>query len=164
MAWRFLNIGKANAEIERLALEVSTVTKERDDLKAAMEANASEAVKAAEDLQTQVTAQAATIATLIAERDAARVDLEAAKKDAASQEVKIQTAASHKAAEITASQGQPPLATTPAGTPDGTPVGGDALVAQFQAIKDPSARTAFYRKHEAAIKAASRAERSQKTS
>lgn len=51
MAWKFLNIGKANEEITRLNAEVSKVTQERDDARAALEANGTEVSKAAEEIQ-----------------------------------------------------------------------------------------------------------------
>ena len=147
MAWRFLNISKANAEIDRLALEVSTITKERDDLKAAMESNGAETISALEDSQAKVAALEEGAKVLSAERDAVKVELDAAKKELEATPVKI----SQKAQEITASQGQPPVATAPAATPAG---GASGVAEQWQAITDPRAKTAFYKKNKAAIDAA----------
>ena len=79
MAWKFLNIGKANAEIERLEKElaaeqgkVATVTKERDDAKAALESNDSEIAKNATAVQTELT-------QVKVERDQIKSDLASAK-------------------------------------------------------------------------------------
>src|ERR1035438_10270732 len=64
MVWQFLNIGKANAEIDRLNAENLKVTKERDDANAAVESNSTEVTKHAEELQGQVTAATSTITGL----------------------------------------------------------------------------------------------------
>lgn len=144
MAWRFLNISKANAEIDRLSLELSAITKERDDLKAAMESNASETIKALEDATAKISALEEGAKALTAERDAALAALDVAKKEIEAAPVKI----SQKAAEITAAQGQPPIATTPAGSPAG---GSDDVIEQWKNIKDPTAKTAFYQKNKREI-------------
>lgn len=161
MAWKFLNIGKANAEVDRLALEVASVTKERDDLRANMETNASDVTKQAEELQGQV-------AALTIERDTAQAALVTAKAELATASDKLANPsaqivhiASAQAAAITSAQGQPPIASTPVSTPAGDVAASsvEGLNAQLDAIKDPGARTAFWRKNKQAILSASRSQR-----
>jgi chromosome segregation ATPase len=161
MAFKFLRIGAANAEIEKLAADNAALAKERDELRATIESNASETTKAAEELQKQVAAQAESLASLTAERDGLKAELDSTKErlteaeeqlaNPAAQIVKI---ASTRAAEITASQGQPPLQTAPAGPAGASPNSVEDLMGQIQAISDPTARTMFYRKHAAAFAAA----------
>jgi chromosome segregation ATPase len=131
MAWKFLNIGKANAEIERLETalaaeqaKVTTLTQERDAAKTALAENDSEIAKNAAAVQTEITQVKAerdqakadlgtaktTIATLTQERDEAKAKLTDPKGT-------IQSAATTKAAEITAAQGQPPIAAVPTTAP-----------------------------------------------
>jgi chromosome segregation ATPase len=131
MAWHFLNIGKANVEIDRLNAEVLKLTSERDAAKTALESNTSEVVTQAEGLQTQLTAATSTITGLqgqvgtltasVAAKDAdlvtVRAELATAKDTIANPSAQIVKIASVKAAEITGAQGQPPVITTPAATP-----------------------------------------------
>jgi len=139
MAWKFLNIGKANAEIERLEKElaaeqgkVATLTKERDDAKAALEANDSEIAKNAESVQKELTTAKADltaaqgqVTAITKERDDAKAQLATVTKERDEAKAKladpkgpIQTAAAVKAAEITAGQGQAtPIAVSPVATP-----------------------------------------------
>lgn len=160
MAYKFLFIGKANAEIERLTAELATVTKERDEAKAALESNNSEAVKAGEDLQGQLTVANAAVESLTgqvnelkSELETTRAELKAAKETIANPSAQIVKIASVKAAEITGAQGQPAIAVEPQAG-EGTPGSGGGLLEQLNAIKDPQARTEFYRKNRKAIEAA----------
>jgi predicted nucleic acid-binding Zn-ribbon protein len=157
MAWKFLNIGKANAEIERLQAEVATVTKERDDARAALTDNHSETVSAAESLQTNLTAAQAdlvtakaSVASLGAQVTKLEADLKVANEKLANPEAQVVQIASRRALEITQAQGQAPVVNK------GGENTGD-VIEQFNAIKDPQARTEFYRKHKAAFDAAWRA-------
>jgi len=147
MAFKFLRIVAANAEIDRQAAEIASLTKERDVLKAAMEVNSADTIKALEDSQARVAALEAAQKALADEKDTIKTELDMAKAELAAAPVKI----SVKAAEITAAQGQPPIATTSAGTPAG---GAAGIIEQWQAIADPRAKTEFYRKNKAAIDAA----------
>jgi|SRR5580765_1185385 len=124
---RFWNVGKANAEITRLEAEVAKLTKERDEAAAAVEANNSEAVAGATQLESDLATAKQSISTLTAERDAAVKQLSAnadaikalneklAGKD---EEVKIQVA---RQVQQTQSQlGAPPVPTPPAATKTAT--------------------------------------------
>jgi seryl-tRNA synthetase len=170
MAWKFLSISKANAEVARLEAEVAAVTKERDEAKAALESNATEVTQHAEEVQASAETLKAEklkadgqVTSLTSELTAVKAELVAAKAELANPAAQIVQIASHKAAEITGAQGQPPISTTPAGTPEGGAAAASSmdLMQQMNAIKDPTARTVFFRKHQAAILAASRAERAQ---
>ncbi len=131
MAWKFLNIAKANAEIDRLNTENEKLTRERDDARAALEANNSDTVKEAEKLQGQVAEAGKTIQArdaevtrlngLVASKDTelatARAELSKANEKFANPSAQIQQAASVKAAEITSAQGQPPVKASPVENP-----------------------------------------------
>jgi seryl-tRNA synthetase len=169
MAFKFLRIGTANAEIERQAVELATLTKERDELQAAIGANASETIKEAEGLQAKLAESKQSVEALTVEIGTVRADLAKAQEALAEAEKKLANPsaeiikiASIKAAEITGAQGQPPIPAAPSGTPasNSPAASADDLAVQLEAIKDPTARTIFYRKHQAAILAAKRAGRS----
>jgi seryl-tRNA synthetase len=170
MAWKFLNIGKANSEIERLSTEVATITKERDEARTALETNNAGLVKNAEELQGQATDARAVaeglrgqMSALTAERDGLKAELQTAQEKLANPSEQVVKIAAARALEITGAQGQPPLPTTPANTPAGGPAdSGEALMSQLNAIKDPNLRTQFYRKNAAAFRKASLAERAGK--
>lgn len=124
MALKFLFVGKANAEIERLNAELLKVTKERDDAVTALESNSAEVTKQAEDLQGQVTALQSQVSALeasakvvSAELATTKAELQAAQARIANPPAEIVKIASAKAAEITGAQGQPPVTTTPAASP-----------------------------------------------
>jgi len=168
MAWKFLNIGKANAEVDRLNEDVLKLTAERDEAKTALESNSTEVTAHAEGLLADAEKLKAEklkaeqqVATLTTKMAAQATELATAKERLANPTAETAKLASHRAAEITGAQGQPPIATTPAGTPAGGVSVGAAedLTNQMKAIQDPSARTVFFRKHKEAILAASRAER-----
>lgn len=127
-AKQFFNVVKANAEIARLDAEVTKLTTERDEaVKAASENNgaavaaaetatqraetAESALAAANQRISTLTAAAGTEASKLAnvtkERDDAKAVIADPKGEIAKQ-------ASAQAQQITASQGQPPLKTTPA--------------------------------------------------
>lgn len=123
-AYKFFNIGKANAEIDRLAAENTEL---QTRLKAAEE-NAAEVAKAPEQLTADLATARQSIASLTAQidtikRDSASASARADASDAALKSEKeskageIAKAASAKAMEITASQGQPPLAGSPPENP-----------------------------------------------
>ncbi len=168
MAYKFLFIGKANAEIERLTAENAKLTTERDEAKTALEANQSELATQCEDLQGQVTtataaadAAKAKVTALEGELASTKAELQAAKDRIANPPAEIVKIASAKAAEITQAQGQPPIAAALPGTVTGGTAAssGADLVAQMNAIKDPTERTIFFRKNKAAFMAADLAER-----
>lgn len=118
-AFKFFNIGKANAEIERLEAEL---TKSQSETKAAQEnageveasaeASVKELEKAKTDLkvaQDQVAAKDLQIAAKDSEIATVKAELKAANEKIANPSAQIIQLASHKAAEITAAQGQPPV-------------------------------------------------------
>lgn len=110
--FKFFNIGKANAEIERLEAELTksqAETKAAKDnaaeVETAAEATSAELTKVRIDLkaaQDQVAAKDAEVAKVSAE-------LKDAKEKLANPSAQVKEIASHKAAEITAAQGQPPV-------------------------------------------------------
>lgn len=85
----------------------------------------------------------AKVGTLTRERDEAKATI-------ADPKGAIQTAAATKAVEITSAQGQPVPVTVAASAA----AGGEDLLTQYYACPTPEAKTAFYRKHSAALKAA----------
>lgn len=159
MAYKFFNIGKANAEIDRLEAELVTA---KESAKAAAE-NAAEVEKDAEKVSTELTQARAdlatakqTISTATARAEKAEADLKVANDKLANPGEQIKIKASQEAQKITAGQGQPPIESkTPAA---GAP--GDIL-AQHAAIKDSTARTVFYRANKAAYDAAFKAKAAQ---
>ena len=168
MAYRFLFIGKANAEIDRLTSEVAKVTKERDEAVSALESNTAETVTQTEALQASASAAALEVAALKvstlakdSELTAVKAELATAQALIANPPAQIVKIAAVKALEITGAQGQPPIVISAVTAPSGEQAAGSAagLMAQLNAIKDPTARTVFFKKHTAAILAASRAER-----
>lgn len=150
MAWKFLNIAKANAEIERLEAELAKT-------KATPPPPASAADdKRIEDMTASIAALGDNVATIGAQITALETKLgtELARVDKALTDYKAdaEKIGTRLAAEITARQGQPPL--NP-GTTAGTTTGGGAdILAQYNAISDPIARTEWYRKNKAAYDAA----------
>ena len=165
MAWMFLNIGKANQEIDRLNAELAAVTKERDEARTALEANHTFEEAEAATLNSQLASAQASVTELKAavkakdaEMATMKAELQKAQEQLANPSAQIVKIAAVKAAEITGAQGQPAVPTAPVGTPAGG-VSGEGLLAQMREIKDPTARTVFYRKNQAAILAASREER-----
>lgn len=154
--FKFFNIGKANEEITRLEAENATL---KEDAKNASE-NAAAIATNAEGVTTELTQLKAdhataktSISSLTARAEKAETELKAANEKLANPSVQIKEVASRKALEITQAQGQPPVTpSTSSTTQTGDPV------AQFNAIKDPVARTEWYRKNKAAYDAAWRAQ------
>jgi chromosome segregation ATPase len=162
MAWKFLNIGKANAEIERLEKEVETAKAEAANAKTALETNNSEIAAQLEKVQGELTAANTSLAARTTELSSAKASLLAAQAEVttlkatiADPKGEIEKRASAKALEITAGQGQPPVGVTSTSSPGATS-SGDALLAQLQGITNPVERVEFYRKNKAAIDAAYR--------
>jgi septal ring factor EnvC (AmiA/AmiB activator) len=153
-AFKFFNIGKANTEIERLAAELTKVSADRDEARAAVEGNNSEAVKAGEELQVKVSAHEKTIESLNAQVKDLTGKLATAETEAKTAKESSGKAASQQAAAITGAQGQPPIK---AELPTEAAAGGD-IIARYTAIKDPQARTTFYRQNKSAIDAAHKAQ------
>lgn len=77
MALKIWQIKAANERIEQLETELAALTKERDELQAAIESNQTDVSTAAETLQTQLTAERETSATLASGLKKAQADLEA---------------------------------------------------------------------------------------
>jgi hypothetical protein len=130
-----------SAKIKDLEAQVSALTTERD-----------EALAANGDCQARFTADQATIAALTGERDAALASVATltTERDAAiAERDEAKATVGTKVVERLASAGVAPVAqdakATNATTVDGT------LSAQLEAIKDPGQRTAFVRKHKAAL-------------
>lgn len=156
MAWKIFNIGKANEEIARLEKENEAL---QSQIRAAQE-NADAVAKAADglraDLDTttkerdELKAKEGTFTVEIQQKTNRIAELQAIidKPDG-----EIERRAGIKSREICAQLGVPALALTPDGS--GAVTGG-SLAAQMEAITDPNARTAFFRKHETALKAEAR--------
>jgi predicted RNase H-like nuclease (RuvC/YqgF family) len=116
---KIFNIGKANAEVERLEKEIESLKAEVSTLKE----NAESVARVAEQAQAEAASKIESLekenAQLKAETEKAQAELKA-KNDSFSAEV--EKAASAKALQITSAQGQPPIATkqqeqTPASNP-----------------------------------------------
>src|SRR5690242_5142957 len=113
MTWKFINIGKANAEIERLEKELadtkSQLQIESDNYKSAAE-KGDEFISANTKLEAELKEKNARIASLESELTSARAS-------ASDFEKKVGEAASAKALEITAAQGQAPVISVPQSKP-----------------------------------------------
>lgn len=148
MAWKFLNIAKANAEIERLEAELAKTSppKQADagNNVAALELKIEELSDTLSVLGDRISALEKASADTSAgfKVEIARLDKSISDFQASAKEL-----GTRMAAEITARQGQAPLASNGNGTSNGT---GNDLLAQHAAISDPKARMAFYRKNKAA--------------
>jgi len=155
MAWKFLNIGKANAEIDRLEAELAAAK-----TSAASTAPTPDKIAALEKRIDDLAASIATLGESVAileksastSADSFKVEIARLDKSFADFQTSAKEIGSRLAAEITARQGQGPLAPgSTAGTQSG---GGNDLVAQYNAITDPIARTEWYRKNKTAYDAA----------
>lgn len=121
---KIFNIGKANAEIEKLQKDLEAAQAESKTLKeniATIEAaaesekdRADKASKEADSLRSQI--KELTDAKAKAEADALKIktDFEAKEKNLAAE---VEKQASAKALQITAGQGQPPIVAAPAANP-----------------------------------------------
>lgn len=153
MAWKFLNIGKANARIDELESQLAAVTKERDDALKASGENSTEiqaeherVSKQAEDASAkckQLESDLTTAKTSIASSQTKIAELES-KLAAKDSEVKIQVA--RQAQEIQAQLGQPPKPEPPkAGTVQpGAETGMSRVLASAKADLD---RAGYVRKN-----------------
>lgn len=148
MAWKFLNIGKANARIDELEKSLTdahaaTATAQAETKLAqdALASNESEIVKNAEKLSADLSAANAELV-------AAKSSIANLSDELNATKVSVGAQASARAQEITAAQGQPPLAVLPQ-----TSAGASEcdVVEQLNAIKDPRKRVEFYRANKAAI-------------
>lgn len=112
MAWKFYNVGKANAEIERLEGEICTLKEQLADASMAPEeiTKHAEAMAAA---NADLTAKLADVSAKLADITLAKNALEAAAFDhgaaLAAKDVEVERLAAAKALEITQKQGQPPI-------------------------------------------------------
>lgn len=152
--FKFFNIGKANEEITRLEAELATAkaeaktaTDNADEVVKNAEAVATELAQVKSDLATAKT----TISSLTARAETAETEAKEAKAKIANPSEQIKNRASQEALNITASQGQPPVA---AGSATEQPGGSADILAQYAAIKDPAAKTAWYRKNKQAYDSA----------
>lgn len=124
MAYKFYNIGKANAEIERLENEL----KSEKEKVSALESNEPEALAAAQgelaNLKTKLAQTESDLATakqsiqtVSTERDKLAAKATKLEADLAASTANVDAEASRKALEITATQGQPPVETKPTAEP-----------------------------------------------
>ena len=118
MAFKFFNIGKANAEIERLETELSSSKSESESLKS----NGPEVEAAAEGLRTELATTTASLATLQNDLSEARADvarltseLSAEKEKSKNIPDQVKASASAQAAAIVAGVGHAPLSLAPTG-------------------------------------------------
>lgn len=154
--YRFYKIAEANAEIAKLEAKVTSLEAETKTATENVEAIAGPAQESANKLvqvEADLSTAKASISSLTARAEKAETDLKAANEKLANPSAQIKEVASRKALEITQAQGQPPVTpSTSSTTQTGDPV------AQREAIKDPVARTEWYRKNKAAYDAAWRAQ------
>lgn len=134
-ALKIWSIGKANQRIEELESQVATLTKERDEAKAALESNAGEISTAAEQVQRDLDTARQTIGTLTGELNASKTLIAAkdaeiaalgAKLENQSQQVRVQVA--QQVATTQAALGQPPMPSAPATAKTATNLTGAARV------------------------------------
>ncbi len=156
MAFKIFNIGAANKRVEELETEnaalkaeIATSAENATAVETAAETIKAELVQAKADLDTAKT----TISSLTSRADKAEADLKVASDKLANPTEQVQVLASKEALKITAAQGQPPVAgSSPA-------VSGADILAQYEAITDPTARAQFYQKNSTAIFKANQANR-----
>lgn len=154
MAYKIFHIGKANQKIDELE---AALTAKTEEAKAATE-NSSEIVASAEKMQAdlaQANSDLATaktsIASLTERAEKAELALREAEDKLANPSMLIKLSAARQALDITAAQGQPPVVSS------GAPIGKSDILAEHDAIKDPTERTAWYRKNKAAYDSAHKA-------
>ena len=144
MALKFFNVLKANAEIARLESELTSAQSKLTELVAsepealkALQAELGDATGKLSAAETELASVKASLATAEKERDEF-------KAKQATVDVEVEKQASAKAAEITASQGVPPIPAKPeASSAD--------LAAQLALISDPVKRADFIRKNRSAL-------------
>jgi len=113
MALKIWQIKAANDRIDQLEAEKAALTKERDDLQAAIESNQTDVSKEAETIQTQLIEEKATSAALAdglkkakAELTAKDLEIAAATKALAEKDKEVEVKVSRKLQETQASIGQ----------------------------------------------------------
>ncbi len=153
MAWKFLNIGKANAEIERLEGELAEAkadSSKQPDPAAVEKITSLE--KRIDDLASSIATLGDQVSTLenIATSVSDKFTVEIARIDKALADTTPEKIGTRIAAEITARQGQAPLGSTAGTTNNG---GGSDIELQLQSIEDPKQRAAFFKTHEKELKA-----------
>ncbi len=155
MALKIWNIGKANAEIEKLTAEVDSRKQQLSKAESAVSENTSEAVKAADQLEADLATVKQSVATLTKERDDALASSGASAKQisdlqsqlsAKSEEVKIQISRGLQNSQ--AALGQPaaiaiPEAAKPAA--NGKPLAGMAKI--LASAKSDLERAGYERKN-----------------
>jgi predicted nuclease with TOPRIM domain len=121
MAWKFLNIGKANAEIDRLNEALVTSNKERDEARTALEDNGKEVAGELEKAQGQLKdSQAAlatannTISALTGEKAELGKQVAKLTEDLRATTEAVQVKVAHKVADVLAAAGAPPAPAAPA--------------------------------------------------
>jgi hypothetical protein len=114
MAFKFLQVGKANAEIDRLNVELVKVSKERDEAVAAVGENTSEVATQAEQIQADLATAKQTISTITGERDTAAAALVVAnakvaklEADLAAKDGEVKIKVAQQALTVQAALGQP---------------------------------------------------------
>lgn len=160
MAWKFLNIGKANAEIERLEGELAKAKAVSQPDPASAEKITS-VEKRIDDLASSIATLGDQVSTLeqTATATSDKFTVEIARIDKALVDVTAEKIGSRIAAEITARQGQSPL--NLGGGKSGNN-GQNDLLEQYNSITDPTQKTEWYRKNKAAYDAAWSAAQSRK--
>jgi len=139
MSLKWANVIEANAEIGRL----ETVLAQSAAATAALKAEKDALSEIVTGLQTELAT--AKTATATADQAASK-----AKADLIEAKAAVEKMASAKALEIVAAQGATPVKVPAA--PGETAATAQDLLAQFNAIKDPEAKTAFYQKHRSTLK------------
>jgi hypothetical protein len=151
MAWKFLNIGKANERIDALEAELAEA-KKTPPAPAQSDAQA----KRLDDLAASVATigEQVSILTATVQKLDGSFKVEIARVETSVKEVQktitAEAIGSRIALEITARQGQPPL--NP-GAPNGN-AGNAELLKQYDSIQDPREKTIWYRKNKVAYDAA----------
>lgn len=159
-------LAEANAEIQRLSQVLAETQKELAQSKADIEA----ANVAHETAQKEQSEKIESLGLeLKSEREAlaqSNTDIATARQTISTLTSKIEKlegeakTADQKAAKICASVGVPPVAVS--SSAEANAQSGQDILAQYRAIKDPAQSLAFYRKNEAQLIAADKAEKKRK--
>lgn len=123
MAFKFFNIGKANAEIEKLEARVAELTAENTSLRdntpeieaaaQALQGDFQKAVARAEKAEGELAAAAARLSEVTAAKEKAEAEAKASADKLANPAEIIKTTAAAQAAAIVGSVGHAPLALAP---------------------------------------------------
>ena len=138
MAWKFLNIGKANARIDELESQLSAVSKERDEAKSVLESNYSEISAHAEDIQKELETRNSELAALKSSVLASQTEVSNLRAELKSKDGEVEIKVARQLQQHQSALGQPsaPVVPTEAKKPAAALVGMARLLAHARADLD----------------------------